>query len=50
MSVTLTHSAYVGPALLEIVDPNQFGAIPKSSCADAQSSDRQHVGKYSINF
>ncbi|KAL9956157.1 hypothetical protein ACROYT_G037598 [Oculina patagonica] len=26
--------AYVSPAILEIVDPNQFGAIPKS-CADA---------------
>ena len=26
---------YVGPAILEIVDPNQFGAIPKSSCTHA---------------
>jgi hypothetical protein len=22
---------YVGPAVLEIIDPNQFGAVPKSS-------------------
>ena len=27
--------AYVGPAILEIVDPNQFGAIPTSSCTHA---------------
>ena len=27
--------AFVAPAILEIVDPNQFGAIPKSSCQHA---------------
>ena len=27
--------ALVAPAILEIVDPNQFGAIPKSSCEHA---------------
>ena len=26
---------YVGPAILEIIDPNQFGAIPKSSSTQA---------------
>ena len=26
---------YVGPAVLEIIDPNQFGAIPKSSTTQA---------------
>ena len=26
---------YVGPAVLEIVDPNQFGTIPKSSTTQA---------------
>ena len=26
---------YVGPAVLEIVDPNQLGTIPKSSTAQA---------------
>lgn len=26
---------YVGPAILNIIDPNQFGAIPKSSTAQA---------------
>ena len=26
---------YVGPAILKVIDPNQFGAIPKSSTAQA---------------
>ncbi len=26
---------YVGPAVLEVIDPNQFGAIPKSSTTQA---------------
>ena len=26
---------YVGPAILEIIDPNQFGAVPKSSTTQA---------------
>jgi hypothetical protein len=26
---------YIGPAVLEIIDPNQYGAIPKSSTTHA---------------
>ena len=26
---------YVGPAILKVIDPNQFGAIPKLSTAQA---------------
>ena len=29
---------HVGPAVLDIIDPNQFGAIPKSSNAHLSSN------------
>ena len=28
-------SKYIGPVVLELIDPNQFGAIPKSSTLHA---------------
>ena len=38
----LVVSAFIGPAVLKIIDPDQFGALPKSSTALALTSMLHH--------
>ena len=38
----LVVSAFIGPAVMKIIDPDQFGALPKSSTALALTSMLHH--------
>ena len=42
ISRNLVVSAFIGPAVLKIIDPDQFGALPKSSTALALTSMLHH--------
>ena len=42
ISRNLVVSAFIGPAVLKIIDPDQFGALPKSSSALALTSMLHH--------